>query len=49
MIDVMCCPSVELGKKIRSIDQATMEMLQAYSRPGNIRELQNVVEKSMIL
>jgi transcriptional regulator with GAF, ATPase, and Fis domain len=39
----------ELGKKISSIDQETMRMLQAYQWPGNIRELQNIVERSLIL
>ena len=37
------------GKKIRSIDPRTLVLLQAYDWPGNIRELQNVIERSMIL
>jgi transcriptional regulator with GAF, ATPase, and Fis domain len=37
------------GKKIRKIDQATMELCQSYSWPGNIRELQNVLERAVIL
>ena len=37
------------GKSIRTIDKTTLERLQAYSWPGNIRELQNVVERSVIL
>jgi transcriptional regulator with GAF, ATPase, and Fis domain len=37
------------GKKIRKIDQATMERCQSYSWPGNIRELQNVLERAVIL
>ena len=37
------------GKEIRSIDQKTMDLLQAYDWPGNIRELQNVIERSVIL
>jgi len=37
------------GKNIRSIDQKTLDLLQAYAWPGNIRELQNVIERSMIL
>jgi transcriptional regulator with GAF, ATPase, and Fis domain len=37
------------GKKIRSINPQTLELLQAYSWPGNIRELQNVIERSVIL
>jgi transcriptional regulator with GAF, ATPase, and Fis domain len=37
------------GKTIRSIDKKTVELFKSYSWPGNIRELQNVVERSMIL
>src|SRR6185503_118870 len=37
------------GKNIRSIDKKTLELLQAYEWPGNIRELQNVIERSVIL
>jgi DNA-binding NtrC family response regulator/signal transduction histidine kinase len=37
------------GKTIRSIDKRTVDRLQAYDWPGNIRELQNVIERSIIL
>jgi formate hydrogenlyase transcriptional activator len=37
------------GKKIRSINKRTLDLLQAYDWPGNIRELQNVVERAVIL
>jgi transcriptional regulator with GAF, ATPase, and Fis domain len=37
------------GKKIRNIERRTLEWLQAYDWPGNIRELQNVVERAVIL
>ncbi|PYS20994.1 MAG: hypothetical protein DMG11_28685, partial [Acidobacteria bacterium] len=37
------------GKNIRSIDKKTLELLQSYDWPGNIRELQNVIERSVIL
>src|SRR5271156_5079265 len=37
------------GKKMRSIDKKTLELLQSYSWPGNIRELQNVIERSVIV
>jgi PAS domain S-box-containing protein len=37
------------GKKILTIDKKTLALLQAYKWPGNIRELQNVVERSVIL
>ena len=38
-----------VGKNIRSIDQKTLDLLQSYDWPGNIRELQNVIERSIIL
>ena len=41
--------SKKAGKKIRNIEKKTMELLQSYSWPGNIRELQNVIERSVIL
>jgi formate hydrogenlyase transcriptional activator len=34
---------------IRWIDKQTAQILKAYDWPGNIRELQNVVERAMIL
>ena len=37
------------GKKIKSIDKKTLELVQAYPWPGNIRELQNVIERSVVL
>jgi len=33
------------GKQIRGMDEKTLEMLRTYSWPGNIRELQNVIER----
>ena len=39
----------KLGKKIRSASRKTMDLLQSYSWPGNIRELQNVIERSIIV
>jgi len=38
-----------VGKTFRTIKMNTMEILQAYNWPGNIRELQNVIERSVIL
>ena len=38
-----------MGKRIRKIDQRTLELCEAYAWPGNIRELQNIVERSVIL
>jgi predicted ATPase/GAF domain-containing protein len=37
------------GKNIRSIDKKTLEIFQSYDWPGNIRELQNIIERSVIL
>jgi formate hydrogenlyase transcriptional activator len=37
------------GKRIRHIRKKTLELLQAYDWPGNIRELQNVIERAVIL
>jgi PAS domain S-box-containing protein len=39
----------KIGKQIRKIDKKTLELCQSYGWPGNIRELQNIVERSVIL
>jgi len=39
----------KIGKKINNIDKGTLKMFQAYHWPGNIRELQNVIERAVIL
>jgi PAS domain S-box-containing protein len=39
----------KLGKKICGIEKKTLDRLQSYPWPGNIRELQNVIERSVIL
>jgi len=39
----------KMGKQIRKIDNNTLELCQSYPWPGNIRELQNIVERSVIL
>src|SRR6266446_848083 len=39
----------KLGKQICKIDNKTLELCQSYPWPGNIRELQNIVERSVIL
>ena len=38
-----------VGKTITGISKKSMEILQSYSWPGNIRELQNVIERSVII
>jgi formate hydrogenlyase transcriptional activator len=37
------------GKKFRTIDKKTLKLFQAYDWPGNIRELQNIIERAVIL
>jgi formate hydrogenlyase transcriptional activator len=37
------------GKSIRSIEKPALELLELYSWPGNIRELQNVIERAVIV
>ena len=37
------------GKNITEINKKSLDLLQAYSWPGNIRELQNVIERSVIV
>jgi len=41
--------AAKAGKHIRLIDKKTLELLQSYPWPGNIRELQNVIERSVIV
>jgi len=38
-----------MGKNIRGVDSKTLELFQSYPWPGNIRELQNVIERSVIV
>jgi len=38
-----------MGKSIQSVSQETMRSLVDYSWPGNIRELQNVIERGVVL
>ena len=39
----------KVGKKIKSIRKGTLDLFQSYDWPGNIRELQNVIERAVIL
>jgi len=39
----------KMGKRIRSINRKSLELLQSYLWPGNIRELQNVIERAVIV
>ncbi len=39
----------KMGKRIESVSQTAIESFKSYPWPGNIRELQNVIERAMIL
>jgi formate hydrogenlyase transcriptional activator len=41
--------SQRLGKKVHGVSRESMENLMNYPWPGNIRELQNVIERAIIL
>ncbi|HVI08878.1 MAG TPA: sigma 54-interacting transcriptional regulator [Candidatus Binatia bacterium] len=41
--------SSKFGKKIDSVQRETMDLLMEYAWPGNIRELQNVIERAVIM
>src|SRR5512135_2284954 len=41
--------AARLGRRFRSVSQRTLDMLASYAWPGNIRELENVIERAAIL
>jgi DNA-binding NtrC family response regulator len=41
--------ATKAGKRITGIAKRSLEQLQSYTWPGNIRELQNVIERSVIV
>ena len=41
--------ATRLGKRIRRVTKAMSTLLQSYDWPGNIRELQNLIERAVIL
>jgi formate hydrogenlyase transcriptional activator len=41
--------AMKIGKKITGISESSLQRLQAYRWPGNIRELENVIERAIIL
>ncbi|HTB14821.1 MAG TPA: sigma-54 dependent transcriptional regulator [Bryobacteraceae bacterium] len=41
--------AVKAGKRIKRVEKQTAKLIEAYDWPGNIRELQNVIERAVIL
>jgi formate hydrogenlyase transcriptional activator len=41
--------SARMRKRIRQVEKRSLEAMQAYAWPGNIRELQNIIERCVIL
>jgi formate hydrogenlyase transcriptional activator len=41
--------ATRIGKRIRCVSKETSQLLQSYDWPGNIRELQNVIERAVIV
>jgi two-component system, NtrC family, response regulator PilR len=41
--------SVEQNKRISGLDHAAMQILQDYDYPGNVRELENIIERAVTL
>ncbi len=39
----------ELGKEVRGVQPETMDLLAHYSFPGNVRELENIIERAVAL
>jgi formate hydrogenlyase transcriptional activator len=40
--------AIKQGKRVRRVEKRTADLLERYHWPGNIRELQNVIERAMI-
>jgi formate hydrogenlyase transcriptional activator len=41
--------AAKAGKRIHNVSRRTIDLLMAYDWPGNIRELQNVIQRAVIL
>lgn len=41
--------SQEIGKQVKSIDDAALRILMAYNWPGNVRELRNIIERAVLI
>lgn len=46
LMDKIC---LRLGKEVKKLSKASLEILLTYSFPGNIRELENMLERGIIL
>jgi DNA-binding NtrC family response regulator len=43
------CFSEEIGKEIKGIVPEALKMLESYEFPGNVRELENLIERAVVL
>ena len=41
--------SKKFGKSVEGVSRSTMNLLESYAWPGNIRELQNLIERAVVL
>lgn len=41
--------AAQRSERVKSLDEATLDILQAYPWPGNVRELENALERAVIL
>lgn len=48
-IDILSSVNHKLGTKLRGFSKPTLEQFMDYAWPGNIRELQNIIEREAIL
>jgi len=41
--------ATKAAKKFRAISKPVLELFETYDLPGNVRELQNVIERAVVL